>query len=176
MKIILIAFTLFGSLSLSAQEEETKSVDSTRRIISAPSDSIPADPIVDFPDVVAQFPGGSEALKIYIQENFIYPDVSRAKGDQGRVYINFIVELDGSISGIEIPRSLTPELDAEAMRLVSEMPKWVPAQVDGIPVRSRCRLPITFSLDDSQENSESSPSEPEQKDKKRRSKRKSSQD
>ncbi len=102
--------------------------------------------IVEFPDVEASFVGGAAAMKKWIQENVVYPEISRELGDQGRVYVSFVVEQDGSITGIDIPRSLTVELDREAKRLVREMPKWTPGSVKGENVRSRCRLPITFTL------------------------------
>lgn len=107
----------------------------------------PVSDIVDFPDVEAEFPGGPEAMKDYIRNNVVYPKKSLKKGDQGRVYVVFIVERDGSISAVEVMRGgLTKELNREAMRLVREMPTWTPAEVNGKTVRARCRLPITFIL------------------------------
>lgn len=102
--------------------------------------------IVEFPDVEASFPDGARAMKEWITANMVYPEISRELGDQGRVYVSFVVEADGSITGIEVPRSLTTELDREAKRLVREMPKWTPGLVKGEKVRSRCRIPITFTL------------------------------
>ena len=102
--------------------------------------------IVDFPDVDAEFLGGPEAMKQYIQENVVYPEISRKVGDQGRVYISFIVEIDGSISDVKVMRGVTVELNEEAMRVVRNMPRWKPAEVQDKKVRARCRLPITFIL------------------------------
>jgi protein TonB len=103
--------------------------------------------IVDFPDVEAAFPGGAAAMKRWIQENVQYPEISRELGDQGRVYVTFVVEPDGSITGIDVMRGgVTPELNREAKRLVRNMPKWEPGSVKAKPVRARCRLPITFTL------------------------------
>lgn len=108
----------------------------------------PPDPyLTEFPEVEAQFPGGNAAMKKFIQETIQYPEMSKELGDQGRVYVSFIVGTDGSISNIEIPRSLTVELDKEAKRIVRAMPKWIPAQEKGEVVRSRARLPITFTLE-----------------------------
>ncbi len=103
--------------------------------------------IVEFPDVEPSFPGGARAMKDWITANMFYPEIAMELGDQGRVYVNFIVEVDGSITGIDVPRSLTTELDREAKRLVREMPKWTPGLVKGEKVRSRCRIPITFILE-----------------------------
>lgn len=109
--------------------------------------SKPVAEVIDFPDVEAEFPGGPEAMKKFIQENVRYPEKARRKGDQGRIYLSFIVEPDGSISNIEVMRGgLTRELNKEAKRLVRTMPKWKPGEVNGVPVRARCRLPLTFTL------------------------------
>ncbi|MDG1332629.1 MAG: energy transducer TonB [Crocinitomicaceae bacterium] len=103
--------------------------------------------IIDFPDVEAEFPGGPEALKKYIQDNVHYPEKARKNGDQGRVYVTFIVEPDGSITGVEAMRGgVSPEINREAKRLVRNMPKWKAAEVKNKKVRARCRLPITFTL------------------------------
>ena len=103
--------------------------------------------IIDLPDVEAEFPGGVEAMSKYIRDNVKYPKVSRDLGDEGRLYVTFVVEKNGSISGVQIMRDgLTPELNEEAKRLVRNMPKWKPAELNNAPVRARCRLPITFTL------------------------------
>lgn len=103
--------------------------------------------IVDFPDVEASFPGGAAAMKQWIQQNVQYPEIARELGDQGRVYVTFVVEPDGGISNVDVMRGgLTDELNKEAKRLVRNMPNWSPGEVKGKPVRARCRLPITFTL------------------------------
>lgn len=102
--------------------------------------------IFDFPDVDASFPGGAAAMKKWIQENVQYPELSKELGDQGKVYVTFVVEPDGTITGIDVVRKVTEELDREAKRLVRNMPKWDAGEVKGAKVRSRCRLPITFTL------------------------------
>lgn len=103
--------------------------------------------IVDFPDVDPQFPGGSLALKQWIQDNIQYPEISKELGDQGQVYVTFIVELNGSISKVQVMRGgVTDELNREAKRIIRNMPKWTPGENKGMPVRSRCRLPVTFKL------------------------------
>ena len=116
--------------------------------VPPPPSPYPPDPyLTEFPDVEAQFPGGLVAMKKFIQETIQYPEISKELGDQGRVYVSFIVGTDGSISNIEIPRSLTVELDKEAKRIVRAMPNWIPAKKKGEVVRSRARLPITFTLE-----------------------------
>jgi protein TonB len=137
------------------QEEDTKPEPPPKDPTPPPPPPPPPGPtqpvkpaeIVDFPDVEAAFPGGAAAMKKWIQENVQYPEISRELGDQGRVYVTFVVEPDGSITGVDVMRGgITPELNREAKRLVRNMPKWAPGEVKGKPVRARCRLPITFTL------------------------------
>jgi protein TonB len=112
-----------------------------------PTKPVPPAEIVDFPDVEAAFPGGAAAMKRWIQENVQYPEISRELGDQGRVYVTFVVEPNGAITDIKVMRGgVTPELNREAKRLVRNMPKWEQGEVKGQAVRARCRLPITFTL------------------------------
>jgi protein TonB len=102
--------------------------------------------IIDFPDVEAGFPGGSNAMKKWIQENVVYPDMAMQMGDQGKVYLSFVVEPDGSVTNVQVQRGVSDELDREAKRVVRKMPKWVPGEAKGKAVRTRCRLPITFTI------------------------------
>lgn len=103
-------------------------------------------PVVEFPDVDAQFFGGVLEMKKWINANVNYPQEAIEVGDEGLVYLSFVVEEDGSISNIEIERGVSTELDREAKRLIRNMPKWVAGEAKGLPVRSRCRLPINFEL------------------------------
>jgi protein TonB len=103
-------------------------------------------PIIPFPDRDAMFLGGSVELTKWINENVTYPQEAIEIGDQGLVYLSFVVERNGSITDIKIERGVSTELDREAKRLVRKMPKWIAGEVKGLPVRSRCRLPINFEL------------------------------
>ncbi len=104
--------------------------------------------IVNFPHIEAEFPGGAEALMKYIDTNLVYPEVSREMHEQGRVYLSFIIEKDGSISNVQVVKGVSKALDQEARRLVRNMPKWTPAQMDGqVVCRSRMRLPVVFRLE-----------------------------
>ena len=104
------------------------------------------EPVVDFPDVEAQFPGGDEMMRKWMQENILYPEISMENGDQGRVYLKFVVERDGTITNVEIMKGTTKELDNEAKRIVRNMPKWNPGESSGNKVRSSFTLPINFEL------------------------------
>ena len=104
-------------------------------------------------DVVEQmpsFPGGMKALMNYLQENIKYPKDAQDAKKEGRVIANFIVEKDGSISNVKIVRSIFPSLDAEAERIITGMPKWIPGMQNGETVRVKYTIPISFSLGDVQ--------------------------
>ena len=94
----------------------------------------------------AEFPGGQAGLMKFIASNLRYPESAQQNNTQGRVVVKFIVEKDGSISNPEISRSVDNDLDREALRIVNKMPNWIPAQSNGVPVRSYFNLPITFKL------------------------------
>ena len=102
--------------------------------------------IIDFPDVEAGFPGGAAAMQQWIGENVQYPQTAIEMNEQGRVYLSFVVESDGSIGGIQVERGVSPDLDREAKRLLRQMPKWTAGEAGGRKVRTRCRLPINFTL------------------------------
>jgi protein TonB len=104
-------------------------------------------PIVDFPDMEASYPGGAVEMNKFINKYITYPQTSIEIGDQGIVYLNFVVELDGSLSEIKIERGVSKELDREAKRVVRKMPNWNPGETEGKKVRTRCRLPIVFELE-----------------------------
>ena len=93
-----------------------------------------------------QFPGGEEALMQWLKSNLVYPPLMSANGIQGRVLIQFVVNKDGSIVEPSILRSVHPLIDAEAMRVVLNMPKWSPGIVDGKPVRVRFTMPLNFRI------------------------------
>ena len=96
----------------------------------------------------AEFPGGDRALLDFLKSNLVYPKAAQDSSIQGRVIVRFTVEKDGSITDVEVARSLHPVLDEEAVRVVSMMPKWQPAMRKGDPIRSKFSLPIYFRLAD----------------------------
>jgi protein TonB len=102
--------------------------------------------IIEFPDVEAAFPGGPASMQKWIAENVQYPETSIDLNEQGRVYLSFVVETDGSISNIAIERGVSTDLDKEAKRLLRNMPAWAPGEAKGKKSRTRCRLPINFTL------------------------------
>lgn len=100
-------------------------------------------------DVVEQmpsFPGGNSALMAYLNSNVKYPVVAQENGVQGRVVVSFVVERDGSISDVNVVRSVDPSLDREAARVVRSMPKWNPGKQNGSSVRVKYNVPVSFRL------------------------------
>ena len=102
--------------------------------------------IIEFPDVEAEFIGGAQAMMKYIQQNIQYPPTSIEMNEQGKVYLSFVVEPDGTISNVAIERGVSIDIDNEAKRVVRSMPKWSPGESKGKKARTRCRLPINFQL------------------------------
>lgn len=92
------------------------------------------------------FPGGEQALMAYLKKKVKYPQPSLEMRDQGRVYVKFVVDTDGGISQAHIARGVTPELDAEALRVVKGMPKWNPGKQRGRAVKVWYTIPIYFKL------------------------------
>lgn len=106
-----------------------------------------SDEIVDFPDIEAEYPGGSDEMVKYLANNIRYPEIAMELGDQGRVFVEFIIEKDGSISNVTILRGVSREIDAESVRVVANMKSWTPAIYKRKYVRARARMPINYILE-----------------------------
>ena len=134
------------------------------------------DPVFEVTEEPAQYPGGQAALMQYLAQNIRYPKIAAENGVQGRVLVQFVVEKDGSLSNFavvkksgdtitknaqsgitvnalgsateesKVPQEAFDALNAEAVRVLREMPKWIPAKQRGQEVRMRYTLPITFRL------------------------------
>ena len=98
------------------------------------------------PETMPYFPGGNVLMLKYLADNIKYPASAVKAKKQGRVIVGFIVQKDGSITHAKIVRSIDPELDAEALRVVKGMPKWTPGTQLGKPVSVKYTLPVKFSL------------------------------
>lgn len=100
-------------------------------------------------DVVEQmpsFPGGTAALMQYLSSHIKYPPIAEENGIQGRVICTFVVGKDGSISNVNVVKSVDPSLDKEAVRVVKSMPNWIPGKQNGSAVNVKYTLPVTFRL------------------------------
>lgn len=93
-----------------------------------------------------EFPGGPGKMLEFIATNIKYPPMARESGIQGRVFVNFVVEPDGSVSNVNIIRGIGGGCDEEAIRVVKTMPKWTPGRQRGKAVRVSFNLPVRFTL------------------------------
>ena len=104
------------------------------------------DKVYEVCEQMPTFPGGDAALMKYLSENVKYPALAIKAQEQGRVVVSFTVEKDGAISDVKVARSVTPSLDAEAVRVVKAMPKWTPGKQGGEFVRVKYNVPVSFRL------------------------------
>lgn len=103
------------------------------------------DVAVEIVDILAEFPGN---VRSYLASKLNYPDQAREAGIEGRVVVRFIVDEQGNISGATVVRSVGGGCDEEALRVISSMPRWKPAKLNGQVVKSYFSLPIKFTLED----------------------------
>jgi protein TonB len=105
-----------------------------------------SEPLFDVVEQMPEFPGGQVEMMKFLSTNVKYPQEAMEKGIQGRVVVQFIIEKDGSITESKVVKKVNEHLDAEALRVVSEMPKWTPGKQRGKEVRVKYTLPVTFRL------------------------------
>ncbi len=103
---------------------------------------------VDYnPSVQPQYVGGQEALLLFIQNNIKYPKDAKDSGIDGTIYVEFVIDTDGSVIRTKVIRGNGTSLDMEAVRVINAMPKWTPGQDgDGNKVKTAMTLPIRFQL------------------------------
>ena len=102
--------------------------------------------VYEIVEQMPEYPGGLTALMNYLRTNTRYPTAAIRDGIQGRVFVSFIVEPNGSVSNAKLVRRVDPSLDQEALRVVAEMPKWIPGKQHGAAVRVKYNVPVTFKL------------------------------
>ena len=102
--------------------------------------------VYDTVDQMPEFAGGMSALIDYLSTNIKYPQDAIKQNLSGRVMVMFVVETDGSISNVKVAKNVFPSLDAEAVRVVKAMPKWIPGRHKGKIVRVNYIVPIVFSI------------------------------
>jgi len=117
--------------------------------IPAPNTDIEPDSCVfDSWDVQQQpaFPGGMQALMQYLYQNLRYPEAARTAGIGSQVVVSFVVDTDGNIGAVTVLQDPGGGLGEEVVRVVSVMPRWLPGEANGQPVRVRFLLPVRFEL------------------------------
>ena len=117
-----------------------------QQVVVAPVQKEDVQQVYTHVDKKAEFPGGETALYGYLSQNIHYPEAARENGIQGAVFLQFTVNIDGSIEDIEVKRSPDVSLEKEAIRVVKSMPRWAAGENNHKKVRSRFILPIQFKL------------------------------
>lgn len=140
--------TAIGALDVKGNSETGQILQVAQRVADEPVAPKPEVEKKVF-DVVEQqpsFPGGPAAMMAYLRSHIVYPAAAQDNNIQGKVIVQFVVEPDGSISGVRVVKPVDPNLDREAARVVSSMPKWIPGKQNGQAVRVRFTLPVAFTL------------------------------
>lgn len=118
-----------------------------QQVINAPATTDDGEEVYEVVEKMPKFPdGGMSGLMKYLSANIRYPEAAHKAGTQGRVTVQFVVGKDGSIGDVKVIRGVDPTLDAEAIRVISGMPKWKPGTQKGEPVNVRYTVPVMFRL------------------------------
>ena len=102
--------------------------------------------VFDTVEQIPEYPGGMQAMIEFLQTNMKYPEDAAKQKVEGRVMVQFVVETDGSVSDVHVAKQVFPSLDAEAIRVVQAMPKWMPGKEKGKVVRVKYNLPLVFRM------------------------------
>jgi protein TonB len=137
--------TAIGTFDVKGNDEAEGEVLKAKEVIA---DEKPKEDtkVFDVVEQMPEFPGGQVALLKWINDHIKYPAIAEENGIQGRVVATFVVERDGSVTDVQIARSVDPSLDKEAIRVLKQMPKWIPGKQNGAPVRVKYTVPVTFKL------------------------------
>lgn len=132
-----------------AAAPETAAADSLRGRVAGVTVGASKDDgrVFDVVEEQPRYPGGTNALMTYLRDNIKYPAEAAKAGIQGKVIVQFVVGKDGTVRDVKPIRNISPELDAEAVRVVAAMPKWVPGYQRGEAVNVRYTLPVNFRMD-----------------------------
>lgn len=133
-----------GSLKENTRDKKVEFIEPIEKTIEINSDSkAPQEKEVD---KMPEYPGGSEAMIKYLTSNIRYPEAAAKAKTTGKVFVSFVVSKDGKVTNAAVKRGVSKELDAEALRVVSAMPNWKPAEKDGKKVDAEMVLPVSFAL------------------------------
>ena len=142
--------TAIGALDVKGNSDQGEILKVTQRVETEPVKAEPKpeveNKVFDVVEQMPSFPGGPSALMQYLSSNIKYPVVAQENGVQGRVVVSFVVERDGSITDVQVARSVDPSLDREAQRVVRNMPRWIPGKQNGQAMRVKYNVPVAFRL------------------------------
>jgi protein TonB len=116
--------------------------------LSSYSQQVPveADEIFTIVEQQATFPGGIAAFNKYMEENLKYPRKEKRKHIEGKVFVSFVVQKDGSVSDVTCLKGINEALDQEAIRIIQGSPPWRPARLNGKVIVQRTVVPVEFKL------------------------------
>ena len=139
--------TAIGAFTVEGNDEEAGQVLKAKEVIAEPEPpKVEEAKVFDVVEQMPSFPGGQAALMQWLSSNIKYPVVAEENGVQGRVVCTFVVEKDGSITDVKVVRGVDPSLDKEAVRVLKQMPHWIPGKQNGSAVRVKYTVPVTFRL------------------------------
>jgi len=131
---------VFAPARANAQDKKEKNTQTHK-------DTTTDDKVYEVCEQMPIFEGGDAALMKYLTDSVKYPELAKKHGVQGRVVIGFIVEKDGSLTNVKVLRAVDRALDAEALRVVMGMPKWIPGRQNEQRVRVKYNVPVSFRLE-----------------------------
>lgn len=140
--------TSIGAFNVEGNDEAEGQVLQAKEEIAQPEPpkNVEENKVFTTVEQMPSFPGGDAALMQWLRNNVRYPAVAEENGIQGRVVVSFVVEKNGSITDVQVVKSVDPSLDREAARVVKAMPNWVPGKQNGSAVRVKYNVPVTFRL------------------------------
>lgn len=151
---VLPAFALLVAGNLSCSQDASQTEDAKEEVVApvspeakeAPADSTAKEEVFMVAEQMPEFPGGMKELLKFLQDNLKYSENAMKNNVQGRVIVQFVVEKDGTPTEFKVLRSVDPDLDAEALRVLQTMPKWKPGMQRGEVVRVKYTVPVSFKL------------------------------
>lgn len=151
---VLPAFALLVAGNISCSQDASQTEDAKEEVVApvspeakeAPADSTAKEEVFMVAEQMPEFPGGMKEMLKFLQENVKYPENAMKNNVQGRVIVQFVIEKDGTPTEFKVLRSVDPDLDAEALRVMKAMPKWKPGMQKGQVVRVKFTVPVSFKL------------------------------
>lgn len=151
---VLPAFALLVAGNISCSQDASQTEDAKEEVVApvspeakeAPVDSTAKEEVFMVAEQMPEYPGGMKEMLKFLQENVKYPENAMKNNVQGRVIVQFVVEKDGTPTEFKVLRSVDPDLDAEALRVMKAMPKWKPGMQKGQVVRVKFTVPVSFKL------------------------------
>ena len=135
------------AVEVEAEPEDAPAIDEANTEEQVTEEAVPqSKKVYESVEQMPEFPGGMEGLMRYLQQNVQYPPIAVQNNVQGRVVVQFIIDETGQVGDVEVVRSVSEEVDAEAVRVVKSMPKFEPGRQNGEPVAVWYTLPIAFKM------------------------------